>query len=89
MLRQERFSSHILHSVRAQDILNQPVLRAADAVPLSNHEVWQTIQGLINPVPPEGYSRTPRELRNSMPNRSSGQRAIEAVDESWMLLQAT
>lgn len=59
MLRQERFRSTFFTVVTANEILGPPPpgqqggnIGGSAGV---NHEVWQKIQGYINPVPPEGY----------------------------------
>jgi histidine ammonia-lyase len=88
MLRQERFRSTFFTVVRAQDILNSVgAQREPGGVGWSNHEVWQTIQGLINPVPPEGYSEDAEGVEElDAESLFKVKRAIEAVDESWMLV---
>jgi len=88
MLRQERFGSTFFTVVRAQDVLGtsdaQAVRRGRG---WSTHEVWQTIQGLINPVPPEGYSSDPEGVEElDAEPLFKVKRAIRAVDESWMLV---
>jgi histidine ammonia-lyase len=89
MLRQERFASTFFTVVRAQDILGGGAVRSGQrgGPGWSNHEVWQTIQGLINPVPPEGYSADPEGVEElDAESLFKVKRAIEAVDESWMLI---
>ncbi|HWG68682.1 MAG TPA: aromatic amino acid ammonia-lyase [Steroidobacteraceae bacterium] len=89
MLRQERFASTFFTVVRAQDILHGGAVQAAPhgGPGWSNHEVWQTIQGLINPVPPEGYSADPEGVEElDAESLFKVKRAIEAVAESWMLV---
>jgi histidine ammonia-lyase len=89
MLRQERFGSTFFTVVRAQDILNPSGAPAEQrgGPGWSNHEVWQTIQGLINPVPPEGYSADSEGVEElDAESLFKAKRAIEAVDESWMLV---
>ena len=88
MLRQERFGSTFFTVVRAQDILNPTGASGGRrGTGWSNHEVWQTIQGLINPVPPEGYSADPEGVEElDAESLFKVKRAIEAVDESWMLV---
>lgn len=93
MLRQERFQSTFFTVIKASDVLPAPA--AADrgggggGQAWVNHEVWQTIQGLINPVPPEGYSS---DLENVEELDAEAlfkvRRAIQALDESWMLVAA-
>jgi histidine ammonia-lyase len=80
MLRQERFSNPFFTVVRAQD--------GHHGKPgWSTHEVWQTIQGLINPVPPEGYSADPEGVEElDAESLFKAKRAIQAVEESWMLI---
>jgi histidine ammonia-lyase len=52
----------------------------------SNHEVWQRIQGLINPVPPEGYGDARMVEELDAETLFKVPRASEAVDEMMMLL---
>jgi len=88
MLRQERFRSTFFTRVRAEDVLGAAGanggVRAGD---WSNHEVWQRIQGLINPVPPEGYSGDAQgvEELDSETNFKVA-RAVQALRDSWLLL---
>jgi histidine ammonia-lyase len=89
MLRQERFSSTFFTVVRAQDILSAggAQLALGGGPGWSTHEVWQTIQGLINPVPPEGYSADPEGVEElDAESLFKAKRAIQAIDESWMLV---
>jgi histidine ammonia-lyase len=89
MLRQERFGSTFFTVVRAQDVLDAGAVRPVEqrGPGWSNHEVWQTIQGLINPVPPEGYSADPEGVEElDAESLFKVKRAIAAVDESWMLV---
>jgi histidine ammonia-lyase len=49
--------------------------------------VWQTIQGLINPVPPEGYSSDAEGVEElDAEPLFKVKRAREALAESWMLV---
>ncbi|HTT02752.1 MAG TPA: aromatic amino acid ammonia-lyase [Steroidobacteraceae bacterium] len=90
MLRQERFSSTFFTVVRAQDVLGSaaaPRGQHRGAAGWSTHEVWQTIQGLINPVPPEGYSSDPQGVEElDAEPLFKVKRALRAVEESWMLV---
>jgi len=88
MLRQERFNSIFFTVVRAEEILNSSSAQGGQRGPgWSIHEVWQTIQGLINPVPPEGYSADPEGVEElDAESLFKVKRAVEAVDESWMLV---
>lgn len=52
----------------------------------SNHEVYQRIQGLINPVPPEGYGDAQMVEELDAETLFKVPRAIEAVEETWMLV---
>ena len=82
MLRQERFHQHLLHRRHSGRSFawkqgegdkaggQAGAVRSAACLAPSNHEVWQRIQGLINPVPPEGYGDV-RRSRSLMPKRSS------------------
>ena len=54
---------------------------------LDNHEVWQTIQGLMMPVPPEGYSADPEGVEElDAESLFKAKRATRALHESWTLL---
>jgi hypothetical protein len=92
MLRQERFSSTFFTVVRAEDVLKRGASQGSQGNPggrpgWSNHEVWQTIQGLINPVPPEGYSADPEGVEElDAESLFKVKRALQAVEESWMLV---
>jgi histidine ammonia-lyase len=92
MLRQERFSSTFFTVVRAEDVLKPSAAQGSQGNPVgrpgwSNHEVWQTIQGLINPVPPEGYSADPEGVEElDAESLFKVKRALQAVEESWMLV---
>jgi histidine ammonia-lyase len=91
LLRQERFGSTFFTGVSAQSVLNPG---DSHGVPgeffgdsLRNHEAWQTIQGLIVPVPPEGYSADPEGVEElDAESLFKVKRAIQALDESWTLL---
>jgi histidine ammonia-lyase len=91
MLRQERFGSPFFTGVTAQSVLNpaSPPAGAgsffSDA--LDNHEAWQTIQRLMMPVPPEGYSADPEGVEElDAESLFKAKRAIRALEESWALL---
>jgi histidine ammonia-lyase len=90
MLRQERFSNPFFTVVKADDVLSGAgggggEFSAAHA--WSNHEVWQRIQGLINPVPPEGYGEPPDVMEDlDAETLFKVPRAREAVEETMMLL---
>jgi histidine ammonia-lyase len=90
MLRQERFRSTFFTVVRAQDVLKTPPEKMGQGYAGSGwttHEVWQTIQGLINPVPPEGYSTDPEGVEElDAESLFKAKRAREVVEESWMLV---
>jgi histidine ammonia-lyase len=89
-LRQERFGSTFFTGVTAQSVLNP----GAESRPpaffgnvLKNQETWQVIQGLIVPVPPEGYSSDPQGVEElDAESLIKAKRAIQALDESWQLL---
>lgn len=86
MLRQERFKSTFFTRVRALDVLGASG-NDEFAGGWNNHEVWQKIQGLIAPVTPEGYSDDPEGVEElDAETLFKAARAIEAVDESWMLV---
>ena len=91
MLRQERFQSTFFTKTNAAEVLNP----AAAGVPYGgqgpgswlNQEVWQHIQVLINPVPPEGYSIDPHWVEElDAETNIKVERATLAVRESWMLV---
>jgi histidine ammonia-lyase len=91
MLRQERFQSTFFTKIRAEDELNAAaaggIYAGAGAGSWTNGEVWQRIQGLINPVPPEGYSGDPYGVEElDAETNFKTARAIKAVRESWLLL---
>ncbi len=89
MLRQERFNSTFFTVVKAGDILPAAGVGAfgGGGGAWVNHEVWQTIQGLINPVPPEGYSADAENVEElDAESLFKVRRANEALDESWRLL---
>jgi histidine ammonia-lyase len=91
MLRQERFNSTFFTVIKAGDVLPTPAQPdrggGGGGQAWVNHEVWQTIQGLINPVPPEGYSSDPENVEElDAEALFKVRRSVEALDESWMLL---
>ncbi len=88
MLRQERFRSTFFTLVRAEDVLGPAGANGGvRAPPWSNHEVWQRIQGLINPVPPEGYSGDSQGVEElDAETTFKVERAVRALRESWQLL---
>jgi histidine ammonia-lyase len=90
MLRQERFSNPFFTVVTAQQVLGAETGGAGEfsaAHAWSNHEVWQHIQGLINPVPPEGYGDPPSVMEDlDAETLFKVPRAREAVEETMMLL---
>lgn len=87
MLRQERFRSTFFTVVRAQDVVPNTQLSNYRGRGWSTHEVWQTIQGLINPVPPEGYSSDAEGVEElDAEPLFKVKRAREALAESWMLV---
>src|SRR6185312_14917480 len=91
VLRQERFASTFFTGVTAQEVLDPGGSRTGPGGffgnALMNHEVWQTIQGLMVPVPPEGYSSDPEQVEElDAESLFKVKRAIRAVQESWTLL---
>jgi histidine ammonia-lyase len=95
MLRQERFSNPFFTVVTPEEVLGRGPGGAggggewAAVHAWSNHEVWQRIQGLINPVVPEGYGPPPDVMEDlDAETLFKVPRAREAVDETMMLLAA-
>jgi histidine ammonia-lyase len=92
MLRQERFQSTFFTLVRVQDVLSAAAAGGdgeggGGAGSWTNHEVWQRIQGLINPVPPEGYSGDPQGVEElDAETNFKIARAVQTLRESWLLL---
>jgi histidine ammonia-lyase len=91
MLRQERFQSTFFTLVHAEDVLSTAAVGGGygggGAGSWTNHEVWQRIQGLINPVPPEGYSGDPQGVEElDAETNLKVARAVQALRESWLLL---
>jgi len=91
MLRQERFASTFFTNVTAQSVLDPGASQTGPGRfvgnMLRNHEAWQTIQGLMVPVPPEGYSSDPEGVEElDAESLFKAKRAIAAVNESWVLL---
>ena len=91
LLRQERFLSTFFTKISAGDVLNAAaaggVYGGGGPGSWSNQEVWQRIQGLINPVPPEGYSGDPYGVEElDAETNFKTARAVQALRESWLLL---
>jgi histidine ammonia-lyase len=91
MLRQERFASTFFTGVTAQSVLqpgySQPNPGRYFGNAQMNHEVFQTIQGLMVPVPPEGYSSDPEQVEElDAESLFKVRRAIRALEESWTIL---
>jgi histidine ammonia-lyase len=90
MLRQERFESIFFTQVKAHEVLG--FADDSGGVPPifnNNHEVWQRIQGLMVPVPPEGYSSDPEyDQELDAETLFKVERATQAVEESWTLVAA-
>ena len=88
MLRQERFNSTFFTVAKAGDVI--PALggrQGGGGLGWGNHEVYQKIQGLMNPVPPEGYSSDAENVEElDAETLFKVARATEALSESWMLL---
>jgi histidine ammonia-lyase len=91
LLRQERFQSTFFTKTNAAEVLNP----AAAGIPYGgsgagtweNHEVWQRIQAVINPVVPEGYSIDPHWVEDlDAETNIKIARATLALRESWMLV---
>jgi histidine ammonia-lyase len=94
MLRQERFQSTFFTVVKAADFIPPPAPGQGGGgngfgLGWQNHEVYQTIQGLMNPVPPEGYSSDPENVEElDAEALFKVKRAARALEESWMLVAA-
>jgi histidine ammonia-lyase len=89
MLRQERFQSTFFTVVTPQEILGPAAggQRNGGFGAGNNHEVYQRIQGLMNPVPPEGYSGDPEGVEElDAETLFKVDRAQRAVLESWTLV---
>jgi histidine ammonia-lyase len=87
MLRQERFSNTFFTTVKAEDFLPATAGRGGQGAHMwSNHEVYQRIQGLIDPVPPEGYGDTQMVEELDAEALFKVPRAMQAVEETWMLV---
>jgi histidine ammonia-lyase len=96
MLRQEKYQYTFFTVVTANEILNPQSGQGGPGrggggggfgLGWVNHEVWQTIQGLINPVPPEGYSSDPEQVEElDAETLFKVKRAAHALNESWMLV---
>jgi histidine ammonia-lyase len=91
MLRQERFQNTFFTKIRAGDVLNAAAAGSGygggGAGSWTNQEVWQRIQGLINPVPPEGYSGDPQGVEDlDAQTNFKIARSVQALRESWLLL---
>jgi histidine ammonia-lyase len=99
MLRQERFQSTFFTVVTPQEVLGAAAGGARGAAGANvaaqfqglgagnNHEVYQRIQGLINPVPPEGYSGDPEGVEElDAETLFKIARTQQAVLESWTLV---
>ena len=95
MLRQERFSSTFFTVVTAQEVLGPSAAPQRGGGGFggfgngagNNHEVYQRIQGLINPVPPEGYSGDPDGVEElDAESLFKIARTQQAVLESWTLV---
>jgi histidine ammonia-lyase len=94
MLRPEKFQYIFFTVVKANDVLPPAGGQGGPGgggggfgLGWVNHEVWQTIQGLINPVPPEGYSSDPEQVEElDSETLFKVKHAAEALDQSWMLL---
>jgi histidine ammonia-lyase len=92
MLRQERFNSTFFTVVTPQEVLGPSAVPQRGGGGFgngagNNHEVYQRIQGLLNPVPPEGYSGDPEGVEElDAETLFKVARAQQAVLESWTLV---
>jgi histidine ammonia-lyase len=97
MLRQERFNSTFFTVVTAREVLGDAAGGGRGGGggggggfgggAGNNHEVYQRIQGLLNPVPPEGYSGDPDNVEElDAETLFKIARAQQAVLESWTLV---
>jgi histidine ammonia-lyase len=87
MLRQERFESPFFTVVKAPEVLKfDDDSSGITSMFNANHEVYQRIQGLMVPVPPEGYSSDPEyDQELDAETLFKVERADKAVEESWKL----
>ena len=92
MLRQDRFTSPFFTVVTAQEVLGPAAGNARGGGGFggtngNNRQAYQRIQGLMNPVPPEGYNEDPEGVEELEAETSFKiDRARQAVLESWTLV---
>jgi histidine ammonia-lyase len=84
MTRQERFGSEFFTGVGTQAIARQ--VGGGRGGGYSLHEVYQDLQGQINPVPPEGYIGGGGVEELEAQTKLKADRAMRAVDDVFRLL---
>jgi histidine ammonia-lyase len=86
--RDERFTSEFFTGPGSQAVLRQVGGGRPGGGGYSPHEVWQHIQSLINPVPPEGYVGGGGVEELEAQTTFKAQRAMAVVDDTFRLLGA-
>ena len=93
LMRQQRFQSTFFTVVTAQEVMGQPAAGPGGGGGNQGGgggnivEVYQRIQGLINPVPPEGLLTDPQGVEElDAEGLFKLERAMRAVTESWTLV---
>jgi histidine ammonia-lyase len=82
--RDERFSSEFFTGVGTQAVARQ--IGGQFNGGYSTHEIWQVIQGNINPVPPEGYVGGGGVEELEAQTSLKAKRAMEIVDNTFRML---
>lgn len=82
--RDERFSSEFFTGPGSAAIARQ--VGGAYQGGYSTHEIWQHIQGAINPVPPEGYVGGGGVEELEAQTALKAQRALSVVDDTFRML---
>ena len=82
--RDERFTSEFFTGPGSQAIARQ--VGGAFFGGYSTHEIWQHVQGAINPVPPEGYVGGGGVEELEAQTALKAQRALSVVDDTFRML---